>query len=277
MLVKKYTDPQLAAALSKIPPFSNLSNEHLLTIVKVSELGQYGKGTIICQEGEESLSIYILLSGEVGIFVKNKKIAVRKPIVFLGEMGIFTGWKRSATVIAEKFIIALQISKENLFNLIQTEHEIGILILSTVTQTLSHWLVEKDQILDEYWNLVEKYETTWDDMIDTNDPRLLTEVTSSETGDNGLEQRLRSEIKRIERRLLIIEQRIGALLHELDQSNSIPKQQKLIRERDKTEEDAHILSNLLDQLSKRLAHPEKVPRIKFAEGAVELNMSFNLF
>ena len=279
MPARKFTDEQLMAALSRIPPFSNLSPAQLVPIVKACELEQYAKGTVICQEGEASHSMYILLSGEVGVFVKGKKVAIRKPIISLGEMGIFTGWQRAATVIADKPLVALKISKENLFRLIQSEHDIGMLLLMTVTQTLSAWLVEKDKLLDEYWKLVERYESVWDDMVESSLKTADSVAPAPEQGGmpHGLEERLRSETRRLERRLMVIEQRIGAFIAELEQNQSIPRKQKLLQEREKAELDAHVLSNLLDQLSKRLANPDKVPSIKFAFGTVELNISFNLY
>lgn len=66
----------------------------------------FRKGGIICNKGDESKCMYVLLSGEVGIYDNYKKpdeekLASLEAISFFGEMGMFSEDPRTASAVAE--------------------------------------------------------------------------------------------------------------------------------------------------------------------------------
>ena len=67
---------------------------------------EFRKGGIICNKGDASNCMYVLLSGEVGIYDNYKKpneekLSSLEAISFFGEMGMFTEDPRTASAVAE--------------------------------------------------------------------------------------------------------------------------------------------------------------------------------
>jgi CRP-like cAMP-binding protein len=88
--------------------------------MKESELGRtYQDGEIICREGDEAKSMYVIRSGKVDI-IKNssagevKLTTLEKGDIF-GEMSLFDHMPRSATVKAVGETLILSIDKKGFF------------------------------------------------------------------------------------------------------------------------------------------------------------------
>ena len=61
----------------------------------------YAKGEQLCAEGEDRAEIYVLLSGELSIKSGGVELSRITTSDIVGEMSLFTGLPRSATVEAE--------------------------------------------------------------------------------------------------------------------------------------------------------------------------------
>ncbi|NEP27095.1 cyclic nucleotide-binding domain-containing protein, partial [Moorena sp. SIO3I6] len=75
---------------------------------------------IICEENDPGDSFYIILSGLVEVFVESrgKRIAIRKPGEFIGEMSLLLGTPRTATLRALEDTILFVVDRENLKSLL---------------------------------------------------------------------------------------------------------------------------------------------------------------
>jgi diguanylate cyclase (GGDEF)-like protein/PAS domain S-box-containing protein len=67
---------------------------------------------VLFAEGDVSNAMYIILSGELLVYKKNKVIARRKPSEYIGEMGLIESEPRSATIRAELETQLLEITEE---------------------------------------------------------------------------------------------------------------------------------------------------------------------
>ncbi len=74
-------------------------------------------GKTIFDEGDDSLFLAILLSGEVEIFRDQEKIFTLGAPALLGEIGLFTGMKRNATAKAKDKAVILTIAQTKLDSL----------------------------------------------------------------------------------------------------------------------------------------------------------------
>jgi CRP-like cAMP-binding protein len=74
----------------------------LLEVFKDShDLVEFPAGAVIIMEGEEGNHMYVVLSGEVTISLKNKVLATSLPGEIVGEMALINSNIRSATVTAK--------------------------------------------------------------------------------------------------------------------------------------------------------------------------------
>ncbi len=91
--------------LKKTYLFYTLNNEELAQLAAKARSESFDKGQVIFREGDEGGSLYIIRSGKVNV-EKNLSQGVDAVLVqlgqffFFGEISLFDGGKRSATVSA---------------------------------------------------------------------------------------------------------------------------------------------------------------------------------
>ncbi|BEP29969.1 Crp/Fnr family transcriptional regulator [Helicovermis profundi] len=94
-------------------------------------------------EGEDSKSTYIILSGEVEIYitndVTNSKIVLAKlgPGGLFGEMSIIDEEERTASVCALSKVIALEIVEENFNEFVTLEPKYAINMMKTLSERIN--------------------------------------------------------------------------------------------------------------------------------------------
>lgn len=103
--------------LQKVELFTLLSEDELNSMAANIKIKLFSKNKTIIKQGEEGSSMFILVEGLLNVFVKNQEgaeiyVGNLKPGDFFGEMTLFTGEKRSATVIAKTDSLIFEIEKE---------------------------------------------------------------------------------------------------------------------------------------------------------------------
>jgi cAMP-dependent protein kinase regulator len=106
--------------LPEIPLFSELNREELHQVISRINAKHVAKGKLVCKEGDPGDSIYIISSGNVGIFKYSRKKQGDVPLAtlragdFFGEFGFFSDRRRHATAKALADAEVLEISREDL-------------------------------------------------------------------------------------------------------------------------------------------------------------------
>jgi CRP-like cAMP-binding protein len=131
MPVQKFEFPVVTAAelLKEMPEASVL---------------ELDKGITILKEGTNSALCYFLIKGQVQILKRTGKssgalsIATVKSGSFIGEMSLFTGGKRTASVVALTKVKLLEVRRDELFQLLRSERPIATKLalhfVSTIAQ-----------------------------------------------------------------------------------------------------------------------------------------------
>jgi NTE family protein len=91
--------------LATIPIFSFLGRSELAAVQELFVEEIHQKGDIICRQGEEGNTFYVVLDGELDVLTgehDQNLIAVLKRGDFFGEMALLQGGKRTATVAASR-------------------------------------------------------------------------------------------------------------------------------------------------------------------------------
>ncbi len=102
-------------------------------LIKGGKLIQLGPGRLLFQEGFKQNSMYLILEGELKIFIEETKIAVRGPGEYIGEMSMIDSKVRSASAKSTCGTELFEIDKNLFESLLATEPAILIEILKTVT------------------------------------------------------------------------------------------------------------------------------------------------
>ncbi len=122
--------------------FSEETLEKLARSCQVITLEAYD---VLFEEGDISNAMYIILSGELLVYKKNKVIARRKPSEYIGEMGLIESEPRSATIRAEAKSQLLEITEERFHK----EFALHSQALFSLLKTLSHRSRKDLEVMDE--------------------------------------------------------------------------------------------------------------------------------
>jgi CRP-like cAMP-binding protein len=128
-----------------IPLFSELNEQELQSLLSHIQSKTFLKGSLICQEGEGGDSLFVISRGEVAITKQTpegREVTVRnlRDGDFFGEFGFFIDQKRHATVKAMTECEILEISRNELNEMIRAYPR-----LDEVLQNLF-----KERILDNF-------------------------------------------------------------------------------------------------------------------------------
>ncbi|MGR3317627.1 MAG: sigma 54-interacting transcriptional regulator, partial [Candidatus Anammoxibacter sp.] len=112
--------------LKNIPEFSLTDPEHLQKLASIVNIKEYPSGSIVFRENEMGDAFYIILSGEIKVFVNNEEdVEVTLLMLYstdsFGEIGFITGKPRSASAKTVKDSKLLVIKKNDFDEVL--EHE----------------------------------------------------------------------------------------------------------------------------------------------------------
>lgn len=115
-----------AAPVVDSPLFAGFATKELVALIRGLGLSTFEAGEILVSEGESGNSLFVLASGSVRVYARdeegrNHQIRVLKPPQFFGEVSLFDGSARTATVVAATSCELLRLDRATLA-LIGTKH-----------------------------------------------------------------------------------------------------------------------------------------------------------
>jgi signal transduction histidine kinase len=126
--------------LSKVQLFSKLSSNELSELEKIIHEENFQAGDILITEGTLGNELYILMSGEVGVYKKDssgielKLSIINKEGSFLGEMSLIDDKPRSATIRALTLSKVLKLKRNDFLK--QITKDLSLKILSELSGKL---------------------------------------------------------------------------------------------------------------------------------------------
>ncbi|KHE93823.1 MAG: cyclic nucleotide-binding domain-containing protein [Candidatus Scalindua rubra] len=123
--------------------FTELNEEELNFLAKTAHEKFYPKDSFIVRKDEAGTSLFIIRSGEVKIILDDVSggeipLTILGKGSFFGEMSLFDGRPRSATVIALKDTTAVEISREDFLQQITRSPEIALKIVAEMAYRFRH-------------------------------------------------------------------------------------------------------------------------------------------
>jgi CRP-like cAMP-binding protein len=127
--VARAVSHSLVQALRVVPAFASLDEQTLVRIVGASANLVWAEGAVVFEAGSPSDALYIVLSGEVGIYDSAEEgggeIARIGPGDFFGELSILLYTTHSKTARALEEVELLVLPKESLQELLAANAELG--------------------------------------------------------------------------------------------------------------------------------------------------------
>lgn len=124
--------------LKNVPLFAGLTNEELSNIESHATTRNFAKRTILINEGDQTSSLYVIISGKVKIYCGDEHgkeiiIATLGPGEYFGEVALIDDAERSASVMTLEDSNFLVISKEAFKTALSQYPEIAIRLIQEFT------------------------------------------------------------------------------------------------------------------------------------------------
>ena len=134
---------EVFTGLKKIPFLSKLSDEVLITLAEKAKSAKFPKQATIIMEGDETSSLYIILSGKVRVFSSDEKskevtLLTQEPGSYFGEIALLTDEPRSASVATLEKTTCAVISKNDFINWLMNNPDVAITLLGVLSEKIRH-------------------------------------------------------------------------------------------------------------------------------------------
>jgi CRP/FNR family transcriptional regulator, cyclic AMP receptor protein len=121
--------------LRQIPLFFGLSDEELRTLESHAVPKTYRKNTIVIEKGDDSTSLYVLMSGKVRIYVaddEGKELVLSifdEPGACFGELALVGDTARTASVMTMEDSKLLVISKQDFISYLGSNPQVALALI----------------------------------------------------------------------------------------------------------------------------------------------------
>ena len=145
------TDNAIFERLNDTSIFSPLNDDEVESLANISTVRVFAPGEKIVRKGQKGHSMFVIHRGSVFIQItedgKPKKIKTLHEGEFFGEMGLFTGEPRTATVVAEEETEVLEINHLCIKPILESNPEL--------VEIFSNLIEERRALLNEQHNSLE--------------------------------------------------------------------------------------------------------------------------
>ena len=139
--------------MKKIPLFRGLSDEQYPKLLNICTMRTIKKESFLCNEGEDASELFVLVKGMFKVLLRGSILVnFISPMGLVGEIGVFTNVKRSASVLAHSDCTVLRLHKNELFALMKNDTVMSQQLLLNVIRDLAAKLLEENQIIEELRN-----------------------------------------------------------------------------------------------------------------------------
>jgi CRP-like cAMP-binding protein len=119
-------------ALAGASLFAGLSKRQLRDVARASGVAEYPADALVVDEGAPGTVFYVILDGAVKVVRKGRTISRMGSGSFFGEMSLFDGRPRNASVVTEAPSRFLTLSRSKLKAALVADGRLGVRILETM-------------------------------------------------------------------------------------------------------------------------------------------------
>jgi len=131
--------------LRRVPLLEDLTPEELQRVAAISSDQDFEDGELICEQGEPGDQMFVIVSGEVRVVVKQaeppvKEVARRAAGDVVGEMSIISGEPRVASVVAAGEVRTLCLDRLSFESLLRERPEISLAVMRELCKRIKNLL-----------------------------------------------------------------------------------------------------------------------------------------
>ncbi|SJM94799.1 Crp/Fnr family transcriptional regulator [Crenothrix polyspora] len=132
---------EVYSGLKKIPFLATLPSDALQVLASKAKAVKFLKQEVIITEGDETHSLYIILSGKVRVFSTDNKskevtLLIQETGSYFGEIALLSDEPRSASVLALEKTLCGIISKHDFIQWLTLHPEVAISLLGVLSEKI---------------------------------------------------------------------------------------------------------------------------------------------
>ena len=116
------------------PLFEHCSKKDLQRIAQIADELDLREGKVLIQEGDRGREFFVVISGEVEVRRKGRKVAILGPGSFVGEMALLSKIPRTATVTALTPLDVLVITDRAFLDLLEKVPELWLKVARALAE-----------------------------------------------------------------------------------------------------------------------------------------------
>jgi CRP-like cAMP-binding protein len=179
--------------LRHISIFIGLDDTDLECVAEAAVEKHYPKNSTIIHKDDPGTSMFIVQSGAVNVTTESPHgrevhLATIRTGEFFGEMALFDGKPRSATVVAHEDATVIEISRESFLKLVFRRPDVALKIMAEIATRVR----QTDEIVKEYSDKIYREVYTSIDKV------LRTELDSAKTIYGNIETSARKTVEHVE-------------------------------------------------------------------------------
>lgn len=132
-----YRHHLVASTLGRVPVFCDLSPLERGNIAGLLAPHQYETGELIIHEGQPGAALYLIESGQIAVEHANEAVAFLDAGTFVGEISLLTGEPHNADIRALTPVVALQLPRQALIDLLERQPALAHQLKAIVEQRLN--------------------------------------------------------------------------------------------------------------------------------------------
>ena len=131
--------PNATKLLRSAAIFHELSDDQLVEIWSRTKIHNLLRGERLVRQGTESRSVYVVVSGRFEVWIEGQKSAINEIGVGepIGEIGFFAGVPRTATIIAARDSVVIELDRAAFDDIVRQVPAIYQILLRTLARRLA--------------------------------------------------------------------------------------------------------------------------------------------
>ena len=138
------------AFLNSLPLFTGIPDSDLDAIHRMCRPGWHAAGSVILRQDDPSADLYIIREGEVAVRLSSNgaehELVRLGPGAVFGEMALFDGYPRSATVVAVSDVLSFCITRADFAGFAEKRSS----VLFQMCKVFSHRLRDTNSLLTKH-------------------------------------------------------------------------------------------------------------------------------
>ena len=135
-------------AIQRVPLFADLNKHEIQEIARLFQEHRFAKGEIIVQEGSTGDTLFLIESGEAGVFIGGRGRTTMGSPDYFGEVALIDEGTRMATICASSEVVCYGLTCRDFRALVEKNGVVGWKLLQQMVKMLRATRKEAHELED---------------------------------------------------------------------------------------------------------------------------------